>query len=283
MPSEDTSTARLKRRTAQRYSLLWSQGDPTAAPAEYHYDRVSRLLPAGHLRGRILDAGCGDGIDSLRMAQRGQSAVVSVDLSPGGVAQTRRRTQHLGNVQVVRGDLERLPLTSDQFDFVYSYGVLHHLPHPERGLSELLRVLKPGGLLAIYLYEDFSERTGVERALLRGVNQLRRATVPLPPKVLYGLCRLGSPVVFVCLTLPARLLARLGQPALSRRIPYHHGAGPFSLAGDLYDRFAAPIEQRYSRSQIEQWLQRAGLEQVDVAAMRGWVAWGRKPPLAPSR
>jgi len=277
MMIEDRSTVRLKRKTAQRYSVLWSQSDPGQAPEGYHYDRLSRFLPAGHLRGWVLDAGCGDGIDTLRMAQRCHGSVVSVDLSPGGVALTKRRTQHLTNVQVLRADVERLPLASGQFDFVYSYGVLHHVPHPERGLFELVRVLKPGGLLALYLYEDFEQRSGFERALLWMVTLFRLATVQLPPRLLYRVCQVGSPIVYVCLTLPARLLARLGLTAVSRRIPYHHGTGPFRLAGDLYDRFAAPIEKRYSRSQIERWLRRADLESVAVAPMRGWVATGRKP------
>jgi hypothetical protein len=63
---------------------------------------------------------------------------------------------------------------------------------------------------------------------------------------------------------------------IRRRIPYHHGGGPFSLTGDLYDRFAAPIEQRYDRTTIEGWLRGAGLKDIAVRPMRGWVAFGRK-------
>jgi ubiquinone/menaquinone biosynthesis C-methylase UbiE len=273
----EENAAGLKQKTNERYSFLWNRHDAEKTPEEFHYDRMSRLLPTGHLAGRVLDAGCGQGIDSLRMAERGTCSVVSVDLSEGGAAITRQRTKHRTNVHVVRGDLERLPLAGEQFDFVYSYGVLHHTPHPEQGLSELVRVLKPGGLLAIYLYEDFADRSLAERALLKWVNTLRAITVAMPPRRLYRVCQAVSPIVYVCLTLPAKALKLIGLDSLSRRIPYHHGAHPFSMAADLYDRFAAPIEKRYSREMIGRWLSGHNLQGVNVSFMRGWVGYGRKP------
>lgn len=255
---------------------MWRHDDAKNTPDEFHYDRVSRLLPPDHLHGLILDAGCGQGIDSLRMAQSCSGTVVSLDLSAGGVAVTRERTKHLGNVQVIRGDIERIPLKSEQFDFVYSYGVLHHTPHPEQGLRELVRMLKPGGLLAIYLYEDFKRRSVAERALLWSANRLRLMTVPMPPRLLYRFCQLGSPFIYLGLTLPAKGLELLGFSGLSRRIPYHHGTGPFSMAADLYDRFAAPIEKRYDRAQLEGWLTGQGLQHVNVVPLRGWLAYGKR-------
>ena len=267
----------VKRTTARRYDALWGRGDPTQTPPEYHYDRVSRLLPAGHLTGRLLDAGCGKGIDTLRLAERSGHSVVGIDLSSAGVQQARLRTRHLPNALIVRADLECLPLQGAQFDFVYSYGVLHHLPHPDAALAELVRVLKPGGLLAVYVYEDFSSRSWIERFFLWAANQLRHVTVRMPPRWLFRLCQLLSPLVFLVCTVPAMLLARVPflEP-LSRRIPYHHARRPLRLAPDLYDRLATPIERRYSRPAVERWLAGMGLTGVQVHPLRGWVGYGRK-------
>jgi len=279
---DEPEAARLKRETARRYGLLWSQSGPRKAPESYHYDQVRPLLPEGHLQGRVLEAGCGDGSDTLRIVQFARGSVVAVDLSPDAVWQTRRRTAGFSNVRVAQADLEALPFGENLFDCVYSYGVLHHIPQPEKGFRELVRVLKPGGLLAIYLYEDFGNRTALERALLNGVNRLRALTLRLPARHLYRLCQWASPAVFLLLTVPAQILARfpLTRP-WSRRIPYHHGTGPFSLTGDLYDRFSAPIEFRYNPTTLRRWFQEEGLSDIEIRPLRGWVAFGRKA--SPSR
>lgn len=279
---DDPEAVRLKRETAKRYGHLWAQSSLKRAPESYHYDRVRPFLPEGHLRGRILEAGCGDGSDTLRLVQFAQGSIVSVDISSAGVTQTQHRTASRLNVRVAQADLESLPFGDGLFDCVYSYGVLHHIPHPEQGFRELVRVLKPGGLLAIYLYEDFGSRTTLERALLNGVNRLRALTLWLPARHLYRLCQWGSPAIFLLLTVPAKIMARfpLTRP-WSRRIPYHHGTGPFSLTGDLYDRFSAPIEFRYNPTTLRRWFQEAGLSAIEIRPLRGWVAFGKKVP--PSR
>lgn len=267
----------LTRRTAERYGCLWANSRGPV-PASYHYEKVRALLPSDPLHGLVLDAGCGDGIDTARMAAADSCRVVGVDLTEEGVRRTAQRTAGRRNVMVIRGDLERLPLQDGRFDFVYSYGVLHHLPHPAEGFRELVRVLRPGGWLAVYVYEDFAARAPAERALLRLVNGLRRVTVAMPPRALFGLCRLASPLVFAGLTVPARVLGRWqATQGLSERIPYRQGRSPMDLTGDLYDRFAAPLEHRYDRATVEQWFRQAGLTQVATAPLRGWVGWGVKP------
>lgn len=270
--------AELKRQTAQHYGWLWTRSDLTAIPQGWHYQKIRALLPRGHLRGLVLDAGCGDGTDAVQLASSDSCWVIGVELSEEGVRQTARRAASYANVSVVQGDLEDLPLWDGVFDFVYCYGVLHHLPHPEQGFQELVRVLRTGGMLAVYVYEDFSTHTSLEQLLLRAVKGVRHVTVRVPPRMLYHLCRMLSPLIFFGLTVPAHLLARatLTKP-LSERIPYRHGVSPMSLAADLYDRFAAPIERRYSKAQVERWFSSVGLVGVHVVPLRGWVGYGTKP------
>lgn len=272
-------TVRLKRDTAGRFGYLWAQERSDPTPRTYHYERsVKPALPPRHLRGWVLDAGCGSGIDALQMAQGTGCEVVAVELSRQGIEQTRARTKLLPNVIPIQGDVEALSFKDDSFDFIYSYGVLHHLPNPDQGFRELVRVLKPGGWLAIYVYEDFSTRSRVERALLGLVGLVRRLTVRIPEAPLYRLCWACAPGVFLMFTIPARLLALwpVTYP-LSQRIPFRHGRSSFGLTGDLYDRFAAPLERRYSRHDVEQWFISARLQQVAVVPQRGWIACGQKP------
>lgn len=202
---------------------------------------------------------------------------MAVELTLEGVTQTQERTRSFPNVHPIRANVEALPFSKDTFDFVYSYGVLHHLVHPEAGLRELVRTLKPKGLLAIYVYEDFQTHSWLEQRLLGTVGVVRRWTVRCPPPGLFFLCRLAAPLVFLGFTLPYRGLSKLRwTKSFSERIPFRHANTPSVLVEDLYDRFSTPLEKRYSRQELQQVLQAAGLTDIHVAPLRGWVAYGYK-------
>jgi SAM-dependent methyltransferase len=172
---------------------------------------------------------------------------------------------------VVQGNLLRMPLASGTFDAAYSYGVVHHTPDPPRAIREIARTLKPGASLLYYVYEDFADRSWTWRAALTLANSVRVITTRLPPRLLMGLCRLFSPVVYVVLTIPARRFR------WARRFPYRHGTTPSSMSGDLYDRLSAPIEKRYSNESAAALATSAGLAVIRVAQQRGWMVYARKP------
>lgn len=179
---------------------------------------------------------------------------------------------------MVQADLCALPFNDSSFDFVYSYGVLHHLPSPKDGLQELVRAVKPGAQVVAYLYEDFRERGIIWRWLLTATSQLRRVTSRLSHRVLYGLCKVASPVIYLLFTIPFLILHRIpGLGSLAAGFPFRHATGPFSLAGDLYDRFSSPIEWRYSQAEVLALFQDAGLHDVIVTRDRGWMVAGIKP------
>ena len=268
-------------RTAASFGYLWSQSIPGAEmydPSSYHFQKMARSLSFDIPSGLVLDAGCGDGVDLANQAQRDGVEAIGVDMSEGGCRVSYARTKGQASAHVVQADLCRLPFAAGTFDLAYSYGVLHHLGAPELGLEEVARVAKSGAPIVAYLYEDFSERSALLRWSLAIANTARALTTRLPHWLLYNLCRLASPVVFTVFTLPAMLGRRYPKLArLSENLPFRHGTGPFSLVGDLYDRFSAPVEYRYSRESSAAFFAGAGLQQVRVAAERGWMVMGIKP------
>ena len=211
-------------KTAERFSLLWSRTRDDTSRIGEHLDRTLRLLSVDNPTGLILDAGCGDGSDSVALAERDGAVVIAVDLSDGGTRTAAERTRHLNNVHVVRADLRYLPFRSDQFDFVYSFGVVHHIPTPDPAMAELARVMHPQSKAALYLYEDFAGRA-LRRWSLRLVNLGRHLTTRLPPRLLFALCAVASPVVFVMCTVPSRILRFIPWTRpLADAVPYHFGA-----------------------------------------------------------
>jgi 2-polyprenyl-3-methyl-5-hydroxy-6-metoxy-1,4-benzoquinol methylase len=115
--------------------------------------KFSRLFDFKKYRGgRVLEVGCGMGCMAMNWAQQGAS-ISAVDLNPVSVAQTRRRFELFGlDGDIREADGEHLPFADGTFDYVYSWGVLHHTPGTRQAISELHRVLKPGGQAGVMLY-----------------------------------------------------------------------------------------------------------------------------------
>ncbi len=113
-----------------------------------YYDRPAMIALAGDVAGRnILDAGCAAGALSAALRERG-ARLTAVDASQGMVTLTQQR---LGpDTRVLRADLaEPLPFGTGEFDDVVASLVLHYLEDWSGPLTELHRVLKPGGRLIL--------------------------------------------------------------------------------------------------------------------------------------
>jgi ubiquinone/menaquinone biosynthesis C-methylase UbiE len=105
---------------------------------------------------KILEIGCGIGMDSIQFARSGNELTL-LDLSFESLKITRERLNVEGyNASFVGGDSENLPFSDDQFDVVYSYGVIHHSPDTAKSVKEIFRVLKSGGEAIVMLYNFYS-------------------------------------------------------------------------------------------------------------------------------
>lgn len=111
-------------------------------------EEIGRLLPVGAL----LDAACGDGRFLAALPKLGPvpERLVGVDIAVSILDTARRATSQAGVApDLVRANLERLPLGDSEFDLVVSIQTIEHLLDPAAGLRELARVLKPGGTLLL--------------------------------------------------------------------------------------------------------------------------------------
>jgi ubiquinone/menaquinone biosynthesis C-methylase UbiE len=114
------------------------------------WDRILGLVVGGRAPLDALDVGCGTGFLSLELAARGHR-VTGIDFAPQMLAEAQRKaaTREGLPVRFEEGDAEALRFSDASFDLVITRHVLWTLPHPEAAIDEWIRVLRPGGRLAI--------------------------------------------------------------------------------------------------------------------------------------
>jgi len=120
---------------------------------------------------KVLEIGCGIGIDGMEFAKNGAD-YTGIDISKESL-ELAQKYFNLNNqkANLLVADAEKLPFLDNTFDLVYSWGVLHHTPNPERAITEIYRVLKPEGRFCIMLYNRHSlvaSQLYLKYGLLRG-------------------------------------------------------------------------------------------------------------------
>ena len=129
-------------------------------------------MPIEDIEGKkVLEIGCGAGAHSSLFSLKGaKMTALDITLDRAHSASTKLNLLDTsGNSFSVHGDAEKLPFQENYFDIVYSNGVLHHTHDTEKAISEVFRVLRPGGRAVIMLYSKHSFLYWVNLFLLRGV------------------------------------------------------------------------------------------------------------------
>jgi len=124
----------------------------SASAVTTEQSQVARLVDAigDAARRQVLDVACGPGIVTSALAERAQE-VVALDLTPQMLEKAKERCSKAGltNVVFTEGSATALPFCDAHFDAVITRLSFHHFPEPSAVLKEMLRVLRPGGTVAI--------------------------------------------------------------------------------------------------------------------------------------
>jgi ArsR family transcriptional regulator len=143
-------SALAERRTKSQEFFSSSAGQWDRVRDELFGDRfhLAALAAFANSEWTVGDLGCGTGQVAAAIAPF-VSRVIAVDGSAAMLHAARKRLQQADNVELRRGDLEALPIDDDLLDAATLMLVLHHVPEPAKALTEVGRVLKPGGRLLI--------------------------------------------------------------------------------------------------------------------------------------
>jgi ubiquinone/menaquinone biosynthesis C-methylase UbiE len=100
-----------------------------------------------------LDFACGNGAAAVHLASKLGLKVKGIDVDPEQIEAARERREQNANVRFLTADGSKLPFGDNEFDFVATHMVTHHIRDWQNALHQMLRVLKPSGCL---IYKDFA-------------------------------------------------------------------------------------------------------------------------------
>lgn len=269
---QDLIINKQKKATMGRFGYEWT------VFSGYNCDNFSAFissLPSGFLRGKLgLDVGCGAGRHAYRASREG-AEIIAVDISQSvDAAYNNNRDNDF--VHIVQADIYRLPFMPETFQFIYSLGVLHHLPEPKRGYLSLIPFIKQGGSIFIWVYAYTFRKVALE--LLRLVScRLSNKNI----KRMAYLCNLVDYGIFINLY---RFLSRL--PSLGKyinnftplRIKEYAGYGYGVCYADWFDRLSAPITNYYKKDEINNWILDSGLinTKIQLLGDSWWWLYGER-------
>ena len=233
-----------------------------------------KLPPGG---GTGIDVGCGTGRWSMLVAPR-VAHLHALDASPDALAVARQNLQDAGNVSFHGASVAAIPLPDASLDFAYSLGVLHHVPDTQAAIASIAGKLKPGAPFLVYLYYALDNRPAWYRALWRLSNFGRLIVSRLPHPLRYVVSQTVAALVYWPLARLATLLSRLGYSPRALPLSYYADKSFYVMRTDAYDRFCTRLEQRFTRTEIEAMLKRAGFTDIEFSDREPfWCAVGIKP------
>jgi SAM-dependent methyltransferase len=225
-------------------------------------------FPLDALDGKlVLDAGCGLGRFTEICLNHG-ARVVAVDLS-GAIDAAYANLGHREGAHFIQADIFKLPFRRETFDFVYSWGVLHHTPDPPRAFDQLPPLVQPGGKVMAFVYASYN------KAYLATTGFYRKLTTRIPKRLLVMLCYIAVPLYYVSrIPILGPLVTRILLP-VSVRPPTHRWR-----VGNTFDLYSPTYAFTYDHVEVHKWFRRAGLVEITPVAPESGVTYvATKPPL----
>jgi ubiquinone/menaquinone biosynthesis C-methylase UbiE len=263
--------------TVEGFGQEWRHYDQSAlsdAEAERIFDSYFGLFDFTDL-GEGFDLGCGSGRWARLVAPKARK-LHCIDPSEA-IEVARANLSDLSNVEFHRASADEIPLPDGSQDFGYSLGVLHHIPDTQKALNNAVGKLKPGGQMLLYIYYSLDNRNALYRGVWKVSDAGRKLISRLPFPLRRAVTTAIAAGLYWPLAMTARLVERVGADPSQIPLSPYRWKSFYTMRTDALDRLGTRLEQRFSRSEIEQMMLNAGLTDIRFSETEPyWVAIGRR-------
>ena len=224
------------------------------------------------------DFGCGSG-RFIKYFQPIAKKLIGIDPSEAIFA-ADKLLGYDEKIELCRASISNIPYPDEYFDFAMSIGVLHHIPDTKQAMIDCVKKVKKGGYFFTYLYYSFDNRGLAFKILWKLSEIFRWGVSKLPQKLKMIACDILAVVFYMPFVLLSRMLYALKVPAkIVDKIPLspYSKTSFFVIRNDSLDRFGTPLEQRYSKKEIQIMMEQSGLHNIIFSPNVGfWHAVGQK-------
>ena len=259
----------------------WSRFDQTGMSdqeAQKVFDEYFSVFPWTDLPeyAEGFDMGCGSGRWARWVAPK-VGHLHCIDPSDAIVV-ARANLRGYDNVTFHRMSVGEMFALPGSQDFGYSLGVLHHVPDTQAAIRSCVELLKPGAPLLLYLYYAFDNRPWWFRAVWRLSDIGRQLISKLPSWLKHAVTDMIALIVYWPLARLSVVLDWLGCNVEGIPLSYYRKHSFYTMRTDSRDRFGTPLEHRFSKRQITEMMNHAGLERIHFSDKAPfWCVIGFKP------
>jgi len=236
--------------------------------SERHF-RMKTALQPEELAGKlVLDVGCGMG-RFAEVATRWGAGVIGIDLSAAAEVAAKNLADR--SFVAFQADVFALPFAPESFDIIYSVGVLHHTPDCEAAVLTLGKYLKPGGILAVWLYSGYNK-------WYRFSDFWRRYTHRMKPQTLHAILKIVVPVSYH-LQQGLKRVPVVGRPAaglVHHVFPVNRQKDREARLLDTFDWYSPKYQSKHTYEQVFRWYETMGMEDMRIGEFPIAVR-GKKP------
>lgn len=270
-------------KVVEGFGREWDAYDQTTlSAAEYDalFHRYFGIFPFATLPegAQGFDLGCGSGRWAAGVLCHARIGTLHcIDPAAPALAVAERRLGQDGRAQFHLSAADTIPLPDASQDFGYSLGVLHHIPDTRAALADAVRKLKPGAPFLLYLYYSMDNKPGWFRTIWATSDVVRAGVCRLPFGLRRAVTSAIAGVVYWPLARSAAVAEKMGLRVANMPLSAYRRSSFYTMRTDALDRFGTRLEQRFSRREIAQMMDNAGLTNIRFSESEPfWVACGTK-------